>query len=242
MARRGSIGPNIHVPVAITQSCEPRGSDVHGRHAVGVVFRTTAFDAWLKALRDPIGKARILARVRSAEIGNFGDSNAVGEGVYKMRIHVGPGYRVYYCRRGELTCSCVAATSLLNVKISARWRKVLKFFALTGLAVLISAVAGRAWFYGFLGLGSAFVPVVHGWWLPRNGINPWTGEPRERYYQLRGWKVKARAEPDASSRHRRVTGFWDSKLSGAVVLPSFVARPTTTFTLLLSSAISGEQP
>ena len=38
-----------------------------------------------------------------------------------------------------------------------KWRKVLKFFALTGLAVLISTVAGRAWFYGFLGLGAAFV-------------------------------------------------------------------------------------
>ena len=70
---------------------------------VGVFFRTTEFDAWLKALRDPIGKARILARVRSAEIGNFGDSSAVGEGVYEMRIHIGPGYRVYYCRRGEVT-------------------------------------------------------------------------------------------------------------------------------------------
>ena len=52
---------------------------------MGVFLRTTEFDAWLKALRDPIGKARILARVRSAEIGNFGDSSAVGEGVYEMR-------------------------------------------------------------------------------------------------------------------------------------------------------------
>jgi hypothetical protein len=50
-----------------------------------------------------------------------------------------------------------------------------------------------------LGLGAAFVLVVHGWWLPRQGINPWTGERRERYYQLRGWKVKPRPEPGAAA-------------------------------------------
>ena len=64
---------------------------------------TPEFDAWLKALRDPTGKARILARIRSAESGNFGDCAAVGGGVFEMRIHVGPGYRVYYGRRGEAT-------------------------------------------------------------------------------------------------------------------------------------------
>lgn len=70
---------------------------------MGVFFRTTEFDVWLKALRDPIGKARILARIRSAEHGHFGDISAVGDGVYEMRILIGPGYRVYYCRRGEVT-------------------------------------------------------------------------------------------------------------------------------------------
>ncbi len=66
-------------------------------------LRMPEFDAWLKGLRDPIGKARILARIRSAESGNFGDSAPVGGGVFEMRVHVGPGYRVYYCRRGEVT-------------------------------------------------------------------------------------------------------------------------------------------
>ena len=65
-------------------------------------LRTPEFDAWLKALRDPIGKARIVARIRSAEQGNFGDCEPVGEGISEMRIHAGPGYRVYYCRRGEV--------------------------------------------------------------------------------------------------------------------------------------------
>ena len=65
-------------------------------------LRTSEFDAWLRALRDPVGKARILARIRSAESGNFGDSAPVGDGISEMRIHVGPGYRVYYCRRGDV--------------------------------------------------------------------------------------------------------------------------------------------
>jgi putative addiction module killer protein len=41
-----------------------------------------------------------LARLRSATLGNFGDCETVGEGVSEMRIHVGPGYRVYFVRSG----------------------------------------------------------------------------------------------------------------------------------------------
>ena len=73
-----------------------------------------------------------------------------------------------------------------------KWKKVAKFFAMTGLAVLISAWAGRPWFYGFLGFGLVFALVVHAWWLPRNGIHGWTGEPKDKYYQLRGWKTDPR--------------------------------------------------
>lgn len=65
-------------------------------------LRTPEFDAWLKALRDPVATGRVIARIRSAEAGNFGDCRPVGEGVTEMRIHVGPGYRLYYCRRGEI--------------------------------------------------------------------------------------------------------------------------------------------
>ncbi|WP_374419447.1 type II toxin-antitoxin system RelE/ParE family toxin [Chromobacterium sp.] len=66
-------------------------------------FLTTAeFDAWLSKLRDPIAKARIAIRIRSAELGNFGDCEPVGDGVSEMRIHTGAGYRVYYTRRGQV--------------------------------------------------------------------------------------------------------------------------------------------
>lgn len=66
---------------------------------MNTMLRTGEFDAWLKTLRDRKGQARILARIRCAEAGNFGDCESVGEGVSEMRIDVGPGYRVYFVRR-----------------------------------------------------------------------------------------------------------------------------------------------
>lgn len=64
--------------------------------------RTEGFDQWLRDLRDPVGKARILARLRSAQYGNFGDCEPVGDGISEMRIHTGPGYRVYFTRIGDV--------------------------------------------------------------------------------------------------------------------------------------------
>ncbi len=64
------------------------------------LLRSAEFDAWLKALADHKAKARILARLRSATLGNFGDFAPVGEGVSEMRVHVRPGYRVYFTRTG----------------------------------------------------------------------------------------------------------------------------------------------
>lgn len=62
------------------------------------ILQSEEFDAWLSAMTDAKGKARILARLRSATLGNFGDCDSVGEGVSEMRVHVGPGYRVYFMR------------------------------------------------------------------------------------------------------------------------------------------------
>lgn len=71
-----------------------------------------------------------------------------------------------------------------------RWKRVVKFFLLTGIAVLISATAGRVWFFVFLGALFASALVIHLWWLPKHGINGWTCEPRDKYYELRGWRKK----------------------------------------------------
>jgi len=64
--------------------------------------RTELFDRWLSRLKDARGTARIVKRIRSAERGNIGDCLPVGDGVMEMRIHSGPGYRVYYTPTGEV--------------------------------------------------------------------------------------------------------------------------------------------
>ena len=69
-----------------------------------------------------------------------------------------------------------------------KWRRVGKLFLFLGLAILITATAGRAWFFVFLGIMLTLALVIHLWWLPKHGINGWTGEPKDKYYQLRGWK------------------------------------------------------
>ncbi|NWA26421.1 type II toxin-antitoxin system RelE/ParE family toxin [Pseudomonas gingeri] len=63
---------------------------------------TDAFDDWLRRLRDPIAKARILSRLISAQFGALGDTRLIADGVSEMRIHTGPGYRVYFARRDEI--------------------------------------------------------------------------------------------------------------------------------------------
>ena len=63
---------------------------------MNTILRTEAFDVWLTKLKDARGKARIIERIRSAERDNFGDCESIGHGVSEMRIHFGPGYRVYF--------------------------------------------------------------------------------------------------------------------------------------------------
>lgn len=64
-------------------------------------IETDSFANWFSCLRDMQAKARINARLRRAELGNFGDCEPVGEGVSEMRIHYGSGYRVYWVKRGH---------------------------------------------------------------------------------------------------------------------------------------------
>jgi predicted MFS family arabinose efflux permease len=70
-----------------------------------------------------------------------------------------------------------------------KWRRVLKFFMFTALIAVISSTAGRAWSIGVVGALFCAVLIVHLWWLPKHGIHGFTGEPKEKYYALRGWKI-----------------------------------------------------
>jgi putative addiction module killer protein len=61
---------------------------------------TELFDTWFAGLKDKQAVRRVQARIDRAEGGNLGDCEPVGEGVSEMRIHYGPGYRVYFVQRG----------------------------------------------------------------------------------------------------------------------------------------------
>ena len=65
------------------------------------VVKSEVYRAWIDGLSDQAGRARILMRVDRLIHGNPGDHRNLTEGVSELRIDVGPGYRVYYARRGE---------------------------------------------------------------------------------------------------------------------------------------------
>jgi putative addiction module killer protein len=65
------------------------------------VRETDVFGAWFAGLRDREARARITVRIRRLSLGNPGDVKPVGSGVSEMRIDYGPGYRVYFVRRGN---------------------------------------------------------------------------------------------------------------------------------------------
>ena len=64
------------------------------------VIQSSTFRRWIRRLRDRRAVARINARLRNVSIGNLGDTTSVGDGVFEMRIHYGPGYRLYFLREG----------------------------------------------------------------------------------------------------------------------------------------------
>ena|SRR6185436_15249051 len=76
-------------------------------------------------------------------------------------------------------------------EMTPKWKRLLKFVIYTTVLCLISYFFGRIGFYIVLGILLLFVAIIHGWWLPKKkGINGLTGEPREKYYKLRGWVKK----------------------------------------------------
>ena len=64
------------------------------------VRQTAIFRTWLSDLRDAVAVKAIKQRIVRIQTGLFGDAKSVGEGVFELRVDHGPGYRVYFARRG----------------------------------------------------------------------------------------------------------------------------------------------
>jgi len=84
------------------------------------VRQTPAFSDWMAALRDHRARAKIAARIDRLAVGNPGDVRSVGKGVSELRIQYGPGYRVYFIRRGQtlivLLCGGDKSTQTRDIK------------------------------------------------------------------------------------------------------------------------------
>jgi len=84
------------------------------------VRKTPTFSDWMAGLRDHRARAKIAARIDRLAFGNPGDVRPVGEGVSELRIHYGPGYRVYFVKRGRtlivLLCGGDKSTQTKDIK------------------------------------------------------------------------------------------------------------------------------
>lgn len=91
------------------------------------IRQTEAFSTWLAALSNKQAKARILAGLDSVRLGNLGDTKSLGGGIHEIRVHVGPGYRVYFSqhRRVVLILLCGGDKSTQSRDI-ARAKRLLK--------------------------------------------------------------------------------------------------------------------
>lgn len=82
---------------------------------------------WLASLRDARARAKVILRVDRMELGLFGDVEPIGEGLSELRIHYGPGYRVYYGKEGQhiylLLCGGDKSTQSKDIKrAKAYWQ------------------------------------------------------------------------------------------------------------------------
>ena len=65
------------------------------------IRQTDQYSKWFNKLADRRARARIDIRIRRMSLGNFGDVKPLGEGISELRIDYGPGYRVYFTRKGN---------------------------------------------------------------------------------------------------------------------------------------------
>ena len=94
------------------------------------IIESNTFKRWVRRLRDRAAVARINARLRNITNGHFGNVRTVGNGITEMRIHSGPGYRVYFIREGAevvvLLCGGDKSSQLRDIerakRIAREWR------------------------------------------------------------------------------------------------------------------------
>jgi len=88
------------------------------------IRKTETFAQWLDELRDLRARARVQVRIERLAAGNAGDVKAVGEGVSELRIDYGPGYRVYFTKRGRAVVILLAGgdkhTQAKDIRIAQR--------------------------------------------------------------------------------------------------------------------------
>ncbi len=94
------------------------------------VLESAPFKRWIRRLGDRAAVARINARLRNVSLGNMGDARAVGKGLFEMRVHYGPGYRLYGLRDGAtvvLLCGGDKGSQRRDIERAGRlagdWRK-----------------------------------------------------------------------------------------------------------------------
>ncbi|PLW74806.1 type II toxin-antitoxin system RelE/ParE family toxin [Cohaesibacter celericrescens] len=91
---------------------------------------TETFENWFEKLKDRKARARITARLNRLQEGLAGDVQPAGEGISELRIHYGPGYRVYYLQRGSeliiLLCGGDKKTQSRDInqakRLATQWR------------------------------------------------------------------------------------------------------------------------
>ena len=66
-----------------------------------VLKRTKVYDRWFNKLKDVRAQAKIVYRTEQIKNGIFGDFKYISDGIFELRIHYGPGYRIYYTKEGD---------------------------------------------------------------------------------------------------------------------------------------------
>ncbi len=98
-------------------------------HLMNTINRTETFSTWLAGLKDLKARAKIVVRIKQAGQGNFGDVKPISDGVWEMRVHFGPGYRLYYAREGRVVYLLLSggdkSTQKQDIKTAvAMWKQI----------------------------------------------------------------------------------------------------------------------